>query len=132
MSDTQTQFTKPYILHIVRAATPQKIEVVELDEHPTLDQLYDWIDGDTGDRMFERVNVAYSSAPLLPSMFQQPGIGRRLGPYITDMIIHESGLLYDLPINWLATGLYAGTALFGPISTPICGDVVIFARGRLD
>ena len=122
---------KPYVLHIVRAATPQQIEVVELDEHPSLDQLYDWIDGGTGHRMIERVQIVYSSEPLRASMFG-PGKRRGLIKHLTDMIVHESGLLYDLPINWLATGLYSGTALFGGTQVPICGDVVIFARGRLD
>lgn len=122
---------KPYVLHWIKCGTPQTIEIIELDEHPPLEQLQLWVSsGDPGPSYIERVQIVYGSCA--PSDFDTPRTMSKLADRLTDMIVHEEGLIRNLPINWLATGLYAGSALFRSPVTPICGNVIVFARGRLD
>jgi hypothetical protein len=126
-----TNAQKPYVLHWIKCSTPQTIEIIELDEHPPFEQLALWVaSGDPGPSYIERVQIVYGKC--VPSDFDPPRTMSKLADRLTDMIVHEEGLIRNLPINWLATGLYCGSSVFQSTAAPICGDVIVFARGRLD
>lgn len=86
-------------------------ERIEVDAHPTLAQMQAWVSTGTKNALIERVSILWKGKPA-------------------DMLIHEEGLLRNLPFNCVGYGLYVrGTEYVG---NPIVGDIVVFEGFELE